>query len=318
MISAIQIPPFVQRNLIFLPRILCYVLVVLIGISSAQLVWGLIGNSSVEQSQNQINIPATPPKLVAPPPPRPDYGHQVARLHLMGKAVAVNQAQLQLEEDAPDTSLNLTLSGVLALGRGDGYAIIEDQARKHKFYQIDDEVISGVTLNSVYSDYVILNRSGRNEKLSLPRATAKGLENINRNTNSQKQSALPPVTKQTPQQQAYAEFGVEPEDDDSLLVDIEDLLEDPTSLPDYVSISASSDANGAFQGYRVEPADTEGATLFYDLGLMDGDIVVSINDVKLDNPNKASQALEKLVSSNSIELTVLRAGTPITVVHNLE
>ena len=43
------------------------------------------------------------------------------------------------------------------------------------------------------------------------------------------------------------------------------------------------------------------------LGLMDGDIVVSINDIRLDNPNKASQAFEKLIASDSIELTVLSA-----------
>ena len=31
--------------------------------------------------------------------------------------------------------------------------LLRDQSRKHKFYQIDDEIISGVTLNSVYPDY---------------------------------------------------------------------------------------------------------------------------------------------------------------------
>ena len=310
MISAIQLPLIVQRNLIHLPRILCYVLVVLIGVSSAQLVWSLFAGHSMEQSGTNTAIPATPPKLVAPPPPRPDYGQQIARLHLMGKAEITKQAPLQIEEDAPDTSLNLTLSGVLALGLGDGYAIIEDQSRKHKFYQIDEEIMSGVTLNSVYPDYVILNRAGRNEKLSLPRATAKGLETINRSTNQQKQSS---ADQPPPRQQTYDDDY----EDDSLSGSLEELLEDPTSLPDYVSISPSSDANGAFQGYQVDPANDD-PSLFYDLGLMDGDIVVSVNGVKLDNPNKASQALEKLIASDTIELTIIREGTPITVVHNLD
>lgn len=311
MISAIQIPSIVQRNLIYLPRILCYVLVVLIGVSSAQLVWSLFGNQSLEQTRSNTAIPATPPKLVAPPPPKPDYGHQIARLHLMGKAVTANSANIQLEEDAPDTSLNLTLSGVLALGLGDGYAIIEDQSRKHKYYQIDDEIISGVTLNSVYPDYVILNRSGRNEKLSLPKATAKGLESINQPRNQQNQPlnvppSTQPQTNRTPGDQSGTLTG-----------SLGELLDDPTSLPRYVSISPSNDAKGSFQGYQVNPNNND-PSLFYDLGLMDGDIVVSINDVKLDNPNKASQALEKLIASDSLELTVLREGTPITVVHNLD
>ena len=311
MISAIQLPPIVQRNLIYVPRVLCYVLVVLIGVSAAQLVWSLLGSDSLEQSGTNTAIPSTPPRLVAPPPPKPDYGHQIARLHLMGRAVSDKQSTIPIEEDAPDTSLNLTLSGVLALGLGEGYAIIEDQSRKHNFYQIDDEVISGVTLNSVYPDYVILNRAGRNEKLSLPRATAKGLKNINQSVGQQPPAA--PVTSPQPQSSNN------PDDyqENSLASNIEGLLEDPTSLPDYVSISPANDENGAFQGYRVDPANEEDP-FFYDLGLMDGDIVVSINDVRLDNPNKASQALQKLIASNTIELTILREGTPITVVHNLD
>ena len=307
MISAIQLPSIMQRNLIYLPRILCYVLVILIGVSSAQLVWSLFSSQSIQHAGTNSTIAATPPKLIAPPPPKPDYGQQIARLHLMGKVVDAKQANIQIEEDAPDTSLNLTLSGVVAMDLGEGYAIIENQSRKHKYYQVDDEVMSGVTLNSVYPNYVILNRAGRNEKLSLPRATAKGLENINRSIDSQKESS----TFQPLSQQDDNENG-------SLGSTLEGLLEDPTSLPEYVSISPANDENGAFMGYRVDPASEEDPSLFYELGLMDGDIVLSINDIRLDNPNKASQALEKLIASDSIELTILREGTPINVVHNLD
>ena len=307
MISAIQLPSIMQRNLIYLPRILCYVLVILIGVSSAQLVWSLFSSQSIQHAGTNSTIPATPPKLIAPPPPKPDYGQQIARLHLMGKVVDAKQAKIQIEEDAPDTSLNLTLSGVVAMDLGEGYAIIENQSRKHKYYQLDDEVMSGVTLNSVYPNYVILNRAGRNEKLSLPRATAKGLENINRSIDSQKEpSTFQPISQ--------------PDDNEngSLGSTLDRLLEDPTSLPEYVSISPANDENGTFMGYRVDPASEEDPSLFYELGLMDGDIVLSINDIRLDNPNKASQALEKLIASDSIELTILREGTPINVVHNLD
>ena len=308
MVSALQMPSIVQRNLAYIPRILCYVLVVLIGISSAKLVWSLAGTNQAEQT-GANTIPTSPPKLVAPPPPKPDYGTQIARLHLMGKANASKQVEIPAE-DAPDTSLNLTLSGVLALGAGDGFAIIEDQAKKHKFYQIDDEITSGVTLNSVYEDYVILNRSGRNEKLSLPRTTAKGLESFKKGASSQS-SAIRQNTSQVPS---------EPSDNESPLSELrQKLIKDPSSLSKFISVRTSADIEtGSFQGYQVEPVDGTDSSLFYDLGLMSGDVVVSINDVKLDNPNKATQALQKLINADELQLTVLREGTPITLLHNLD
>ncbi|MEM8843874.1 MAG: type II secretion system protein GspC [Pseudomonadota bacterium] len=297
--------------MIYIPRILCYVLVVLIGISSAQVVWSLVGDNSVEQTVSNTRIPTSPPKLVAPPTPKPDYANQIARLNLMGRVAASNKVDIKVDEDAPDTSLNLTLSGVLALGSGDGYAIIEDQSRKHKLYHIDDEIISGVTLNSVYSDYVILNRSGRNEKLSLPRATAKGLAGLNSNETSSL-----PANNQKPIQEEI----LEDDDDETPLSNLRDnLIKNPSSLRKYVAISPSNNLEtGSFQGYQVNPVENEDPALFYDLGFMDGDIVVSINNVDLDNPNKASQALQKLITADELQLTLLREGTPMTLVHNLD
>ena len=103
-----QLPGILQRNTTLLPRILSYVLVVLIAISSAKLVWSLFsGNEDTNIAQAGATTSA--PKLVKPPPPKPDYGSQIARLHLMGKA-SVADSTVVVDKNAPDTSLNLTLS----------------------------------------------------------------------------------------------------------------------------------------------------------------------------------------------------------------
>ena len=308
MVSTLQLPALVQRNSAYIPRILCYVLVILIGISSAKLIWSLIGTQQGEQA-NVINLPTSPPKLVAPPAPKPDYGVQIARLHMMGKSVASNLVAIP-DQDAPDTSLNITLSGVLALGAGEGYAIIENQSKIHKLYQIDDDITSGVTLSAVYEDYVILNRSGNSEKLSLPRAADKSLQNL-KNSQTKFQS---PSNKQVNQQNTFDEEHQSP-----LSTLRQNLIKNPSSLSKFITVRSSADIEtGVFQGYQIEPAKGSDSTLFYDLGLMDGDVVVSINDVKLDNPNKATQALQKLIRADELQLTVLREGTAITLLHNLD
>ena len=298
-----QLPVALQRNSILLPKALCYLLVVLIAVSSAKLVWSLFSNN-YQVSTASVVASKTPPKLVAPRAPKPDYGSQISRLHLMGKA-DVKTAMIA-DQNAPDTSLNLKLSGVLALGNGEGFAIIENESKKHKYYHVDDEVTSGVTLSSVHADYVLLNRSGRNEKLSLPKATPSGKMQLNTSS-----SRPAPTINQT---DADDDF----EDESSSLSMLKrQLTKNPSSLADHISISSANDGStGKFIGYRVNPNGN--SSLFEDLGLMQDDVVVSINEISLDNPNKATQAFQKLVQASKLQMTVLREGTEITLVHNLE
>ena len=128
MVTALQLPAPLQRNIVYIPRILCYVLVVLIAITAAKLVWSLVSSGPIKEVPV---VKTTPPKLVKPSAPRPDYGAQIARLHLMGKAPAAS-TRIQTE-NAPDTSLNLSLSGVLALGAGEGFAIIANESKNISF-----------------------------------------------------------------------------------------------------------------------------------------------------------------------------------------
>lgn len=98
-----QLPEILQRNSSLLPRILNYVLVVLIAVSSDKLAWGLFATQNATETVSDIK--AAPPRLVKPAAPNPDYDAQLARLHLMGKASIANNS-VAADQNAPDTSLN--------------------------------------------------------------------------------------------------------------------------------------------------------------------------------------------------------------------
>lgn len=303
-----QLPGILQRNSVLLPRLLSYLLVILIAMSTAKLVWSLFSSDSSSESVSEVK--AAPPRLVKPPPPKPDYGAQVARLHLMGKASIANNPAIA-DQNAPDTSLNLTLSGVLALGEGEGFAIIENETKIHKYYHIDDEVTSGVTLHSVFPDYVLLARAGRTEKLALPKASDKGITKVN---NTQINRA--PTTSAALGSRVQAD--TQEDDEPSLSTLKQQLTKNPSSLAKYISISSANDEKtGKFVGYEVRP-NNNSSSLFYELGLVEGDVITTINEISLDNPNKATQAFQKLVTASQLEMTVLRSGTEIYLVYNLE
>ena len=280
-----QLAAVLQRNSIILPKLLCYILVVLIALNAAQLVWNLIAKSPDHRAAGHQDAA---PRLVAPPPPSPDHGAQIARLHVMGKTAVAENIPIPAEH-APNTSLNLMLSGVLALGNGKGFAIIENQSRKNELYQIDEEITSGVTLYSVYADYVLLSRSGRHEKLSLPKSE--------------------PLL-------ADSDFATEAASS-SLASLRQQLAADPSAFAKYIVINTARDDAGRFIGYQVKPASPS-AGLFSQLGLVENDIILSINDIPLNNPNQAAQVLQNLISASKLQMTVMRAGTEISLLHNLE
>lgn len=90
-------------------------------------------------------------------------------IDLFGKPGAQATTELQSTENLPETNLRLYLRGVLA---GDdeteASALIEGSDSKTEAYLIGDELPGNATLRSVYTNRVIIERSGKLENLYFP------------------------------------------------------------------------------------------------------------------------------------------------------
>ena len=62
--------------------------------------------------------------------------------------------------------------------------------------------------------------------------------------------------------------------------------------------------NGKLRGYKVSPGRDK--ALFNELGLQDGDVVVQVNDVRLDTVENGMAALKSVQSGDSVSLIVER------------
>lgn len=93
---------------------------------------------------------------------------EIAQLHLFGNAV--QQGEAQTPTVAPETKLNLVLSGVIASNRAeDEVAIIGPRGGREQGYAIGDRLPGGAVLKEIYEDRVILQHAGRLETLTLQR-----------------------------------------------------------------------------------------------------------------------------------------------------
>lgn len=174
-INKINNPVFFISNLLSLnnvhrlPSLISLIVVILLAIMSAQLLQSISNGffvvSDIDRQEIVTKVALLDGQIVIPDfhlHEGTSYGVELARLHLMGEA---GQVVNTIVTDVPETTLNLKLSGVIALGDGHGFAIIENNERKQKLYQINSEIIAGVILQSVFHDHVLISRSGLQEKL---------------------------------------------------------------------------------------------------------------------------------------------------------
>jgi general secretion pathway protein C len=265
----------------YLPPGVTAVLVIAIAYQLATLTWTLVPGST----PTAVPAPRTAPSGAQP---TADYS-ELKNAHLFGQAADQPQVAVVEVVDAPDTTLSLTLRGILSKeGDPNGSVIIESRSDSKTYYvgqPIDGA--DGATLHSVYADRVLLDRSGRLETLRLPKdltaSTAGG----------------PMAMPQLPQPQAQA----------APLREV--LSENAARLQDIIR-PAPHVQEGQIVGFRVNPGRDREA--FEALGFQPGDVVTDVNGTVLDDVSQGLQIFQSLGESTQANVTVLRDGVPQVIV----
>lgn len=266
----------------YLPTGVTALLVIAIAYQLATLTWSLVPGS----------IPTAAPVAqgaATAAAPVVDFSSLIGA-HLFGEAAEGTTPLVAAVVDAPDTTLSLTLKGILSREEdSSGGAIISSNRGEDRAYQVGQTIdgADGATLHSVYADRVLLNRNGQLETLRLPKELSAAGAGF---------TAMPPMPPAAP--------GANP----SLR---ETIAENATRLTDIVRI-APHVQEGQVVGFRVNPG-RDRAT-FEALGLQPGDVVTDINGTVLDDPSQGLQVFQSLGETTQANVTILRDGVPQVVV----
>lgn len=209
----------------------------------------------------------------------------IVAAHLFGEA-----HNAPADADAPQTSVQLVLAGVLAVPDPKrGLAIIGATAGAAKLYAVGSAVPGGVNLYAVYPDRVLLDRNGAIESLLLPRKVAA--------------VSPPPVSSSGPQSPAQR---------------LAALAQGNGALLGGLVRAQAVFAGGKLTGYRIFPGGRSSVGAFTQLGLRPGDLVTAVNGTPLDDPTRANEILQTLSSAASADLTIQRNGSSQNLNLNLE
>lgn len=199
------------------------------------------------------------------------------------------------------SSLPLDLLGTIAGEDGRGYAIIEERDKKKQgLFKVGDKV-AGATLKEVRRNAVVLNMSGKDEFLEVRSAPREPLAG----TGGAPPAAAPPPQRpgeRLPPAGAQARAPLQ-QADSPALKEVRDLLAAGQAKPHFNS--------GKMEGFYINKV--KDGSYLQKAGLEDGDIVQSVNNRKIENPNDVVW-IQKAISipGDKVSLQVNRKGRLIS------
>ena len=277
-----------QRLISIAYQLIMLVVIVWLAWGGASLTWLLVDDAKADSMSQAI----TQQQVTNTTPIKHDI-KSIQGLNLFGKSEQATHGSKQSKlagVKAPETKLNLKLMG---LRKGSGSirssSIVEGPDKKQNIYYIGDKLPSGgAIVEEIFIQHMIISRQGKYETLTLftilnaKQVSEKKKEVKTSNFTDLSNSKF--VTKKLNKYKGLA-------------------LEEPSALNGMVNIQPVVDGK-QFVGYKLSPGID--STFFRAAGLRRGDVLKSINGVKLDSPNKVLSLMSSIVFSDDLDLIVER------------
>ena len=189
------------------------------------------------------------------------------------KAFDETAQELEMLSNVKETSLNLKIKGIIHDAMSsESLALISRSEEEAKVFKINDTVVQGTRLHSIYADRIILDNRNDLESLKLP-----------------KDEAPTSITKIIDNDiKPLNQFGAE--------------LADTIRPTPYFK-------SGKQAGYRVYPGNDR--KKFMSLGLMSGDLITSVNGMVLNDPQKAMMIFQDIKKESQVILSIMRNNESI-------
>lgn len=96
---------------------------------------------------------------------------------------------------------------------------------------------------------------------------------------------------------------------DEKLANLNEILQSARAVP-YI------DASGNFKGFLIQSINQD--SIFFDLGVRQGDVLTAVNEIQLDNAGKGLEAFQRLRNASKITLEVTRGGQQKTLTYTVQ
>ena len=226
--------------------------------------------------------------------------------------------------DVKETTLRLKLKGTLYEESLDKYTVatiqnLQDQ--KTNVYRVGGVVADSATVMEIESDRVLLAHNGAREELVLEAKGGKagappspgggrGPQDVNindlatgRDAKRRRIEAENPAGNSLSKrikQVGENEYVIEKKAIDDALADMNSIVTQARAIPNFVGAGDDRKVDG-FRIYRIQPG-----SIYENLGIMNGDVIKSINGENMDSVEKALTVFSALRNESRFSITVQR------------
>jgi general secretion pathway protein C len=200
------------------------------------------------------------------------------------------QKEEQKPEDLPLSQLKLKLKGTIVDKNGKySTAIIEDLARKSQdLYHVGDKVKNAL-IKKIARTYVIINTGSRDEILAM-------------NPDEMGKKSSPQI-----QRTGSGKIKVSRKLIEHSMSNLASIMQDALIKPYF--------RRGKVEGFKI--TQIRNGSLYSQLGLKNGDVLIGINNEKLDDPKKLLTLYDRFKNLNEIKLKIKRYGRQETLSYQL-
>lgn len=267
----------------------------------------------VETVGTKTSLPPSPPrsessgKVLELPSLKPKEQYElIARRNIFSMGEPSKKAPVSEAPKAPvETPLNLKLKGTAVSPGGLALAMIEDPSQRREDLYIVGDKLQDAEILRILPNQVVLQRSGREETLSL------FIEGPSK-TGGKPSQPHPQPQSPRPGPVSQAQLPVSPSYEGSSgkggQQAVQTLMSKLRLRPHF--------AQGKPSGFVV--GDVPQGSVFQAAGLRVGDIVVGINDEEVRTPNQLLKAYKEVSQAGELWLEVLRDGQEETIEVDVE
>ena len=233
---------------------------------------------------------------------RPDH-RPIAERNIFGaeeKAAPPPAVEVEEIETLEPTTLDLSLLGTIAGDEKSARAIIFDRKKKNQdIYRVEDTV-QGAVIKQILRGKVVLRVDGRDEVLYMVEDDKPGAakKTAKRDIRSRSRRSRPAAKEKIEQKVDEEIISLDHEDLKKSMENINDLMTQVRVRPYF--------RRGKPEGLIVSQIQPD--SVFSSLGLMNGDILVSVNDKQIASPEEALALYNNLKSGSEVSIEVTRRG----------
>lgn len=215
-------------------------------------------------------------------------------LNIFGDRAAQESTQATL--DAPETTLNVRLVGLVASAQPERSAAIIEQSGNQQTYIIGERIgNSRASVEQILPDRVLLDNGGRREVLYIE----------GRDGSEAQLRMHSPTASEGQPRRSNQPIRIDTSGNQQVTQAVAAARENPAAILEMINISPVREGEDII-GYQLRPRQNR--ELFTGLGLQAGDVAVAINGYDLTDPAQALAAMNELEDSSRAIIQVRRGN----------